>query len=390
MSKGEEDDMKRKWLMALAGSVVTMVGSVGLFHYQFERKHRLFSQFEFEQTFDIAYWLTRKSKEVHWVTSQKYADFMDGEVLDYLRPRCEAGILTMADGSPLSYHYYRCDHPIATFVVAHGFNEYKEKYREMVYYLLQHHVQVVTYDQRGHGRSRVEDTKTQVDVADFDLYTEDLAQLMEQIVEPIRAQLPVILFGHSMGGAVAARYIQRYPSKIDQLVLNAPMFAIQTGKIPNSLAHLMSGVAKGVGLANAYAPKAGPYRPNPEAVLPMKYSTVVARERTDYHLLWKLEHFHYPTWGGSWQWLASALKGASKVLETAALQSLDLPILLFRGEFDEHVRAEGIYTFAQRVSNICVYKVPKVMHEIHLEDDDVVQAWITAIVSFIQQNKEIN
>lgn len=380
--------MKRKWVVALLGTVAA-IGSAGLFHYQFERKHRLFSEFESEDVFDVMYWQQNRAQNVQWLTGEMYASAMEGQVLDYLRPRCEAGILTMTDGTPLAYHYYRCEHPIATLVISHGFNEYKEKYREIIYYLLQHHVQVVSYDQRGHGRSRLIDTQTQVDVADFDVYSDDLDKLMQQIVLPNSEHIPIVLLGHSMGGAVATRYVQRYPNTVSKLILNAPMFAIQTGKIPNSLAHLVSGVATEVGLASAYAPKAGPYRPEKDGVLPLKYSTVFNRERTDYHLLWKLAHFQHPTWGGSWRWLASALKGARKVLETAELQRLDLPILLFRGEFDEHVKAEGIYTFAKRVPDICVYKVPNVLHEIHLESDDVVHAWVTAMVAFIQQNKEL-
>jgi proline iminopeptidase len=71
---------------------------------------------------------------------------------------------------------------------------------------------VVTYDQRGVGRS----SSPEADPANYTLaqYAEDL--------DAVRAALDaeqVILFGHSWGGIVAQRYATQYPDRVSALIL---------------------------------------------------------------------------------------------------------------------------------------------------------------------------
>lgn len=56
------------------------------------------------------------------------------------------------------------------------------------------------------------------------LYTDQLAGLLDHLAEATGglSTSPIHLFGHSMGGAVAAGFTQRFPQRVQRLILNAP------------------------------------------------------------------------------------------------------------------------------------------------------------------------
>ena len=72
-------------------------------------------------------------------------------------------------------------------------------------------------DHQGHGRSDGE----RVLITDFEKVVEDLRLLHKRAAKE-HSGLPVVLIGHSMGGAIATRYAQRYGKKLSCVVLSAP------------------------------------------------------------------------------------------------------------------------------------------------------------------------
>ena len=85
------------------------------------------------------------------------------------------------------------------------------RYDRFARFLNQAGFDVVGYDQWGHGRSE----GTRAYVPNFDTYLDDLDLLLSNI----RSEVPLFLFGHSMGGLVAVKYcIKKDSSRIDGLI----------------------------------------------------------------------------------------------------------------------------------------------------------------------------
>ncbi len=118
--------------------------------------------------------------------------------------------------------------------ILHGMCEYKERYQEFMEFFASHGFVVVCHDQRGHGDSvRQEsdlgyfyDTKAQAIV-------QDAAQVTGWIKERY-PDLPITLFGHSMGSMVARCYLQEYDTLVDKAIIcgspaKNPMVGIAIG-----------------------------------------------------------------------------------------------------------------------------------------------------------------
>ena len=103
--------------------------------------------------------------------------------------------------------------PAGTLVIAHGYAEHSGRYEHVGEFFSQRGISVWAMDHYGHGRS----AGLKGDVPKFELLVEDLHQFITMIQEKEKKSeenqaLPIVLLGHSMGGAAAALYAARYGS----------------------------------------------------------------------------------------------------------------------------------------------------------------------------------
>lgn len=105
--------------------------------------------------------------------------------------------------------------PRAVFQVAHGMCEHKERYLPFLQEMADHGYVCVIHDHRGHGGS-VRQTE------DLGYFYPDggpaLVSDLYQVTRWIREQypeLPLYLFGHSMGSLAVRCYLKRYPDVPD-------------------------------------------------------------------------------------------------------------------------------------------------------------------------------
>ena len=103
--------------------------------------------------------------------------------------------------------------PHGTIVVVHGLGEHSGRYAHVIGALNRARWSVVAYDQRGHGRS----PGKRGAVPHADALLDDLAH----IVDGIDAK-KLVLFGHSMGGTVAARFVAGGVRPVHALILSSP------------------------------------------------------------------------------------------------------------------------------------------------------------------------
>ncbi len=110
------------------------------------------------------------------------------------------------------------DAPRAAIVVVHGLGEHVGRYDALATRLVRAGYAVHGYDQRGHGYAQ----GPRAQVRRF----EDLIGDLAQFVATVRAwhpEVPLVLFGHSLGGVVAVRALETDAVRADLLVLSSPV-----------------------------------------------------------------------------------------------------------------------------------------------------------------------
>lgn len=103
--------------------------------------------------------------------------------------------------------------------IAHGMCEFRERYEEFMEFLCKNGYVAVCHDHRGHGDS----VEKEADLGwfrDFDgkAVVDDCVKVTRYIKEGY-PDLPVILFGHSMGSMIVRCYIQNHDDLIDKLIV---------------------------------------------------------------------------------------------------------------------------------------------------------------------------
>jgi alpha-beta hydrolase superfamily lysophospholipase len=112
--------------------------------------------------------------------------------------------------------------PLGVVVVVHGLSEHGGRYAQLADDLNRRGYAVHAMDLRGHGQS---DGARGMILA-FDEYLDDVEMLLARVADRYPDK-PVFLFGHSMGGAIAALLGIVRPPNVRGLILSAP--AIQIG-----------------------------------------------------------------------------------------------------------------------------------------------------------------
>lgn len=103
--------------------------------------------------------------------------------------------------------------------ISHGMAEHKERYYPFMKFLTEEGYVTVIHDHRGHGDS----IKSEEDLGYFydttaNYIVEDLHQVTQEIKQEY-PNLPVYLFGHSMGSMVVRCYLKQYDNEIKKLIV---------------------------------------------------------------------------------------------------------------------------------------------------------------------------
>ncbi|RUO76708.1 alpha/beta fold hydrolase [Pseudidiomarina taiwanensis] len=147
------------------------------------------------------------------------------------------------DGLTLTSYLYLPEQPRAVLWVSPGRLEAGIKYQELVYELAQQQYAVAILDHRGQGHSeRESDHPQRGHINDFNDFVGDFEAFVDMMSAKLPQDLPGVILGHSMGGAIAALYLAagKAPASIQAAVFSAPMIGINTGAVPRWLAHLIA------------------------------------------------------------------------------------------------------------------------------------------------------
>lgn len=266
-------------------------------------------------------------------------------------------------------------------VIVHGYTESAEKFRELTWHLLGEGFSVFAVDHRGHGLSvrQVEDTSiTHVDR--FDDYVDDLDAFIERIVLPRTKGLPLVLFGHSMGGAIAALELMRHPDRFSRAVLNAPMIAAVSGQFPRRGAALMGAVMClfGKGKARAFVGK--PFDPEREK---FETSHMTSRARFDYYQKKRNTTPHLQNCSPSYSWVREGMSVTERLLKKKNTAKIKTPLLLCQAALDSIVCLPEQNRFVEQVAGAKLISF-HAKHEIYSSEDGILKEYFETVIGFLK------
>lgn len=116
--------------------------------------------------------------------------------------------------------YYSKSEALATVIVVHGMSEHQVRYAQFAETLSKNGYNVVTYDQRGHGKT----ANSKKDLGYFgengwQNFVDDLDYVVSQTKKEF-SEVPVVLFGHSMGSMVVRSYLKEHDKNIAGVILS--------------------------------------------------------------------------------------------------------------------------------------------------------------------------
>jgi alpha-beta hydrolase superfamily lysophospholipase len=236
--------------------------------------------------------------------------------------------------------------PKAVVVHTHGHGEHLGRYGHVIAALVAAGYAVYSYDVRGHGKSGGPRGHT----PSYDLFLDDL-QAVEAKARQEHPQLPMFLYGHSMGGAITLTYTLKRQPAVKGVAVSAP--AIRVAYAPPAwkvtLAKVMAGVwptfTQSTGLQDA---------------VPMSHDKAFLESFPDLNL----------THGNMSARLGADFLTTGAYLDTHASE-FTLPLLLLHGEADNTIAPAGSKDFyAHAASADKTLKLyPGMYHEVHNETD---------------------
>ena len=289
----------------------------------------------------------------------------------------------LAGGGSLRAEVYNRFDAKGAVVIVHGYTECAEKYRELCWYFVSEGYSVFVYDQRGHGRSlrEVEDLSV-THVEYFDQYVEDLELLMEHVVRPRMSGAPLFLYGHSMGGAVAARMLMKHPDWFARAVLNAPMIRCVTGDFPSFAAEAFVRLQCRMGKGKERAVVGKPFDPERET---FKGSHSTSRARFDYFQQKRIATPHYQNCSPTNSWLREAIGVTRTLLNAENAAKIKTPLLLVQAGLDSIVRLPEQEKFVSLVAGARLLRLDDAKHEIYCGHDDVLLRYYESVFAFLNE-----
>lgn len=161
-----------------------------------------------------------------------------------------SGTLHAADGTRLAYREWLVDNARGAVEIVHGLGEHGGRHAELAKFFNGMGLSVRAHDHRGHGRSdgpRGGLRQPHDLLDDLKLVFDDFSR--QQGTMPF-------LFGHSLGGLVAARFATGGFSAVRGLMLSSPALAISMSLLQRALLLVSTRLAPGLTVSTGLAQRA--------------------------------------------------------------------------------------------------------------------------------------
>lgn len=291
-----------------------------------------------------------------------------------------SGYFPTPDGLKLRYGLSHASKARGTVVVLQGRGDFLERYFETFRDLNTLGFTAASFDFRGQGgSSRLQPDAFRSNVPDFKLYDEDLASFMQLHVLP-DCPAPFYLIGHSMGGCIGLRALQKR-NWFSRAVLTSPMLDVNTGRWPRPLAKFMAGLLNRLGFGDYFAP-GRPRRPlGPDDFVGNDLTGDKLRYDRDQRVLQAVPALGIG--GATIGWLNAAFRSMDALSRLPHGTLLLCPTLIVAAGRERVTVTEACRDFARRVVNVSLVIIGESRHEILMEKDAVRAQFWAAFDSFV-------
>lgn len=316
----------------------------------------------------------------YFIQENTFAQSMESIVEPALAEIAYDNYFEALDGKKIHFVYYKAENPVGNIAICHGFTESAEKFREMCWYFHNMNLNVFILDNRGHGYShRHNNNPHVVHVKFFDQYVEDLQKLVKRVIRKTAPELPLYLYAHSMGGAIAVQHMQKYPGVFSKVILSAPMIKPRTAGIPEGIARF---VTRAFILFGKEKEKVIGYKGfNPDRTYEESHDT--SKARFDYYHKKRCENEKYQTSAPSNRWVNEAIRITKLNLDEKRNADITAQVLLCQPQEDSSVFSEMEDVFIKQVKNGRLVKFTDCRHEIYNSIDSTVKEYLDVIEDFL-------
>jgi len=305
---------------------------------------------------------------VKTVKESNYPEMMKNQINIFWQQRNE-GFFEGKKQKKLYWVSMTSPHHSKAIVVVNGRVETTWKYQELFYHFFTLGYDIYSFDHRGQGLSdRLTEDKEIGHIEYFSYYVEDMAMLIDQF--NLSKYQHRFLVAHSMGGAIAARYLLSYKNhNFNALALSAPMFGVNISPILKPIAPYWSYFIDHVSSKPRYLTKNRAYQSKPFDSNPLTSSH--ARYQWFQNLYEEMPQLKIG--GPSARWIWQSLTSAKTCIKQA--QKITIPVLLLQAGKDvivsNQAQLEFIMSLEKNGTTANLERLEKSKHEILFENDSI-------------------
>jgi len=230
----------------------------------------------------------------------------------------------------------------AVVCLVHGLGEHGGRYGHVGEAFNQEGYALVSFDLRGHGRSEGKRGHS----PNYTALTDDISQLLERAKERY-PDLPVFLYGHSLGGNLVIHYALRRLPKLAGVIATAPLLrtAVKPPAWKRAMLRAMVGVWPSLSISSGLEVDA---LSRDSKVVQTYRNDPLTHDRISARLTMDMLRY------GEWNMMHAA--------------DLPCPLLLMHGNADRITSAKASREFALRADAACTLKIWNgFFHELHNE-----------------------
>lgn len=324
-----------------------------------------------------------RMKSTFYTQESDYSQAIKATISQFWQKR-ESGKMTSIHGAQLYWCRFTATHHSKALLILNGRMESVVKYQELFFDLFQQGFDIYSYDHQGQGLSdRCINASDVGHIQHFDDYADDTHSMVKFFA--LDTYSKCYLLAHSMGGAIAIRYLQNHPDHpFTAFAASAPMLGLP---VPTHLRPFAIPYTYWLSKRSThptYAPGHGPYFAKPFEDNPLSHSKV----RYQWFRQLYEQQPELQLGGPSSRWVWQSLVALKRIYRQA--HKLTIPVLVLQAEQDRIIDNRAQRNFVRKLqkhnAQAKLLTFAHAHHELLFEMDRVRNKVLDTIGEFFQKN----